>query len=87
VPRESIGNEELCASFNAYVRRENDRNAAEIAAGTVVALEESSPEFVYSVSGIRRRYVWDRRGILDPNRMCPIIPDRGDDVLSVQAEL
>jgi beta-ketodecanoyl-[acyl-carrier-protein] synthase len=87
VPSEVIDNEELCASFNAYVRAENDRRAADIAAGRSEALKESSPEFIYSVSGIRRRHVWDKQGILDPKRMCPNIPDRADDELSVQAEL
>lgn len=86
-PADVIENEELCASFNAYVRHENELRASEIASGKLAALEESSPDFVRSVSGIRRRHVWEKHGILDPRRMVPDIPDRADDVICVQAEL
>ena len=46
----------------------------------------SSPEFIEKVSGIRARHFWDKAGVLDASRMCPVIPDRSDDELSVQAE-
>jgi len=86
-PPDVVSNDELCASFNAWVRDENARLAKEIASGGAVALEESAPAFVEKVSGIRRRHFWDRVGVLDPKRMCPNIPDRPDDMISVQAEL
>jgi beta-ketodecanoyl-[acyl-carrier-protein] synthase len=86
-PDHVVENEELCGSFNTWVRRENERCAAAIANGTATKLEESSPEFVYSVSGIRRRHMVDRSGVLDPAHMVPRIPDRGEEELSVQAEL
>src|SRR5690606_20814248 len=38
-------------------------------------------------SGIQQRHVWDRTGLLDPARMCPNIPDRTDDEMSVQCEM
>lgn len=86
VPPQIIDNDELCAAFNEYVRRENERNAEAIAAGTAEALRESSADFIVQASGIRLRHVHDKDGILDPERMCPYIPDRPDDQISVQAE-
>ena len=85
-PDNVITNEELCVAFNEFVRRENARRAAEIEAGTFEPLKESSPEFIVKASGILRRYVHDKTGLLDPERMCPNVPDRPDDQISVQAE-
>lgn len=81
-----LGNEELCAAFNEFVRRENLKNADAIAAGTKQPLKESTPEWVVKASGIKNRYVEDKTGLLDPERMCPNIPDRPEDQLSIQAE-
>jgi beta-ketodecanoyl-[acyl-carrier-protein] synthase len=86
-PETIVGNDELCAAFNEYVRRENARQADAIAAGTAQPLAESSPEFVLKASGIRERRLVDKTGILDPDRMCPNIPDRPDNELSIQAEM
>jgi beta-ketodecanoyl-[acyl-carrier-protein] synthase len=86
-PEHVLTNEELCVAFNEFVRRENARNAAAIAEGTVQPLKESSPEFIEKASGIKTRYVLDKTGVLDPMRMCPNLPDRPDDQLSLQAEM
>ncbi|MEM9491340.1 MAG: beta-ketoacyl-ACP synthase III, partial [Myxococcota bacterium] len=85
-PEAVVTNEELCAAFNEYVRRENERNAESIAAGQLQPLLESSPEFIVKASGIKQRYVQDRTGLVDPERLVPNIPDRPDDELSYQAE-
>jgi beta-ketodecanoyl-[acyl-carrier-protein] synthase len=85
-PETVLENPELCAAFNEFVRRENGLHADEIAAGTREALRESTPEWVVKASGIVRRYVEDKTGLLDPERMCPNIPDRPEDQLSIQAE-
>ena len=85
-PDAVITNEELCVAFNEFVRRDNARNAEAIAAGQREPLRESSPEFIEKASGIKQRYVHDKTGLLDPDRMCPNVPDRPDDQLSVQAE-
>jgi beta-ketodecanoyl-[acyl-carrier-protein] synthase len=87
VPPATISNDELCQVFNAFVRAENARNAEPIAAGRAETLLESSAEFILKASGIHVRHVVTRDGILDPERMCPNIPDRPDDQLSVQAEM
>jgi 3-oxoacyl-[acyl-carrier-protein] synthase III len=85
-PDNILENDELCVAFNEFVRRENAKHAAEIAAGTRQPLKTSSPEFIIKASGIIRRSVHDKTGLLDPERMCPNIPERPEDQLSVQAE-
>ena len=54
--------------------------------GELEPLKESTPEFIEKASGIRQRYVQDRTGLLDPDRLCPNLPDRPEDQLSYQAE-
>lgn len=78
-PEHVLTNDEICGAFNEYVRRVN-------ATGAQPPLAESSPEFIERASGIKRRYIVDKTGVLDPERMCPNVPERGDDELSVQAE-
>ncbi len=85
-PETILDNAELCAAFNEFVRRDNAKHAEAIAAGQRTALQESTPEFIVKASGIERRYVQDKTGLVDPERMCPNIPDRPEDVLSYQAE-
>ncbi len=87
VAPEVISNDELVVAFNAYARRFNEENAAAIAAGEISAVPESSAEFIEKASGIKRRYVVDKAGVLDPARMRPHIPPRPDDALSLQAEM
>lgn len=86
-PPNAISNEELVASFNAWVRKFNADNASAIAEGRVQAQSESSVEFIVKASGIKSRYVMDKAGILDPDIMCPRIPERPNDQLSVLAEM
>jgi beta-ketodecanoyl-[acyl-carrier-protein] synthase len=86
-PPQSISNDELVASFNEYVRRHNEAHAEAIAAGKVAGLAPSSADFVLKASGIRNRYVMDKASILDPEVMCPRIPERPNDQLSVLAEM
>ncbi|MEY4237405.1 MAG: hypothetical protein RL339_6 [Pseudomonadota bacterium] len=86
-PPETITNDELVASFNAYVERHNARHAAEIAAGTVEALQPSSAEFIEKASGIKSRHVMSKAPTLDPETMGPRWPERSNDELSVMAEI
>ena len=87
VPSEVITNEELVASFNAYVKQENTRHAEAIAAGSHAALTDSSVEFIEKASGIKRRYVLEKTGVLDPQRMRPRFTRRPDGELSLMAEI
>lgn len=86
-PAQSISNDELVASFNAYVDAFNAQNAAEIAAGSCTALQHSSSEFIYKASGINSRYCIDKAGVLDPETMHPVIAPRGNDEPSVMIEM
>ena len=86
-PEEVVTNDELVASFNAYVDNFNAQHAAAIAAGEVTALAHSNTAFIEKASGIKQRFVLNKSGILDPARLAPHIPERGDDELSVQAEM
>ena len=86
-PTESISNEELVASFNAWVDFYNAENSAAIAAGDLEAKTHSSAEFIEKASGIKSRYVINKAGILDPKRMVPEIPERHNDEPSVMCEI
>jgi len=86
-PPDSISNEELVTSFNAWVAADNAAHADAIAAGTRQPLAPSSVEFIEKASGIKARHVLSKDAILDPARMCPAFPKRPDDALSVLAEI
>ncbi len=86
-PPHSISNDELVATFNAYVHQFNQEHEQDIAAGTVTALGESSSEFIVKASGIHSRFVLDKEGILNPDIMHPVFAKRSDDELSIQAQM
>jgi beta-ketodecanoyl-[acyl-carrier-protein] synthase len=86
-PPHALSNEELVETFNTYVERYNAAHGAEIAAGVLEPLAPSSPEFIAKASGIKSRYVVDKSGLVDPEIMRPVIPERGNDQLSVLAEM
>ena len=86
-PAQSISNAELVASFNEYVKRFNEAHTTAISAGEIEALEPSSEPFIEKASGIKSRYVIDKKGILDPERMAPFIPERSDDEPSLQCDM
>jgi beta-ketodecanoyl-[acyl-carrier-protein] synthase len=86
-PPQSLSNAELVETFNAYVQRFNAANAGAIAAGEVAALEASSVEFIEKASGIKSRYVVEKSGLVDPELMRPVIPERPNEELSILAEI
>jgi len=79
-PDTVLNNDELCVAFNEYARRYNEANPDK------EPIKPSSSEFIVKASGIKHRYVQDKTGLLDPERMCPNIPDRPETELSIQAE-
>src|SRR5690606_34528034 len=85
-PENVITNEELVESLNAYVELFNHENADKIAAGEVEARRGSSADFIEKASGVQRRYVSEKSGILDPKRLRPNLRERADDEISLQAE-
>ncbi len=86
-PEQSISNKELVDSFNAYVEKFNQQHAEAITAGEIEPLQGSSVEFIEKASGIKSRYVMDKDGILDVNRMRPYLPERSNDEPSIQCEM
>lgn len=86
-PPHTVTNAELVEAFNAYVEQYNTKHAAAIEAGQCEALSPSSVEFIEKASGIKQRYVMDKSGILDPQRMYPRFTPRADDELSMMAEI
>lgn len=86
-PPETISNEELVASFNAWVDIHNDTHSDQIASGEIEPKTHSSAEFIEKASGIRSRYVINKAGILDPYRMVPDIPERDNTDQSVMCEI
>ena len=86
-PEHVVTNAELVESYNAWAQAENQRHAADIAAGNREALAPSSEAFIEKASGIRQRYTYVKDGILDIGRMRPNLPERGEDELSHQAEM
>ncbi|PHQ16178.1 beta-ketoacyl-ACP synthase III [Marinobacter profundi] len=86
-PPATIDNDELVEAFNAFVELYNNEHAEAIAAGELAPLQPSSSAFIEKASGIKRRHVIDREGILDPQRMCPHIPERSNDEPSVQCDM
>ena len=86
-PKDSVTNEELVDSYNAYVDAFNEDNKAQIEAGEIAAMPYSSAEFIEKASGIKSRYIYQKEGALDIKRMKPKISPRGDDELSHQAEI
>ena len=86
-PEQSISNDELVEAYNAWVDQWNAANAAAIDAGEIEPKAHSSSAFIEKASGIKSRYVMDKEGILDPSRMTPHLPARGNDEISVLAEM
>ncbi|MCH7345912.1 beta-ketoacyl-ACP synthase III [Pelomonas sp. CA6] len=86
-PPHTITNAELVESFNRYVDLQNAQHADAIARGEREPLAHSSVEFIEKASGIKQRYVIEKDGVLDPRRMYPRFQERGDDQLSLMAEI
>lgn len=82
IPEATITNDELVASFNEWIDKENSVRAAR----GEDPLPKSDSDFIVYASGVKNRHVLVREGILDVDRMSPDIPHRDDGELSVMAE-
>ena len=79
-PEQSISNEELVDAYNRWATRWNEQHPDD-------EKPLSSAEFVEKASGIKSRYVLDKAGPLDIDRMRPNLAPRGNDELSIMAEV
>lgn len=82
-PPESISNNELVASYNAWAEQENRARNGHGAE----PLALSSSEFIVKASGIQSRHVVDKQGVLDVATMRPRIRQRGNDEPSLMCEM
>ena len=86
-PEEKVSNNEIVNSYNSFVEKFNQENKLAIENGSIDAMELSSAEFIEKASGIKSRYVIDKEGILDINRMMPRVRNEHPDRLSIHAEV
>ena len=86
-PPEVITNEELVVAFNAFADKENAIHADAIAAGEREPIPHSDVDFIVKASGIERRHVMDKTGVLDPDVMHPLLRERADDEPGIMTEM
>ena len=79
-PEARISNEELVEAYNAWVERWNEAHPDD-------PKDPSSAAFIEKASGIKSRYVLDKAGCLDVDRMRPRLEERPDGALSIMAEV
>ena len=84
---EIVTNDEIVASFNNYVERFNADNIDQINSGTIEALGPSSTEFIEKASGIKTRYLIDKKNCLDIDVMRPVLRQENSENLSILAEM
>ncbi len=85
-PKDVITNDELVHSYNTYVDIFNSKYQKEIESGSKQMMEHSSSEFIEKASGIKTRYVLDKKNILDPDVMMPLTRNEDRKSLSILAE-
>lgn len=86
-PPDGISNDALVESLTVATERWNAAHAGEIARGELTARDLPSSKFIVRASGVGHRYVLDRAGVLDPGRLRPRLRRRGEEELSIQAEM
>jgi beta-ketodecanoyl-[acyl-carrier-protein] synthase len=86
-PPDSVTNAELVESLTRANLRWNEEHKAEIERGDVEERDMPSEKFIERASGIGHRYVLEKTGLLDPERLRPHLPTRSEDEISIQAEI
>lgn len=87
IPESKLTNEELVDCYNKHVDVYNAEHATAIANEEQKAKAYSSAAFIEKASGIKSRYIYQKKGVLDLDRMRPDIPVRDNAELSDQAEM
>lgn len=87
IPPEFITTDEIVGSYNTYATHFNQTFKNEISSEIYKKIEKSCSDFIIKASGIRKRHVVNRAGILNPDILHPILPHRGDDEVSIQCEM
>jgi len=86
-PPDSVTNAELVAALGQANEKWNAEHQAEIERGDLEERDMPSEKFIERASGIGHRYVMDKQGVLDPDRLRPRLRLRSEGELSIQAEI
>lgn len=86
-PPDAVTNAELVESLAAANERWNAAHADAIERGELEVRDMPSEKFIQKASGIGHRYVLDKSGLLDPDRLRPRLATRSEDELGIQAEI
>ena len=86
-PEDRISNAELVASLSQATERWNREHKAEIESGALEVRDLPSERFIVKASGVESRYVIDKQGVLDPERLRPHLETRPEDQPSIQCEI
>ena len=86
-PPDSVTNAELVASLGAANEKWNAEHRSEIERGDLEERDMPSEKFILRASGIGHRFMMDKKGVLDPDRLRPRLSLRSEDELSIQAEI
>ena len=86
-PEAVITNTELVEAFNAYADKQNALHAEAIEAGEREPIEHSNEEFIFKASGIERRHVMDKEGVLNPDIMYPKLRQRDIEEPGIMTEM
>ena len=86
-PPDSVTNAELVASLGKANEKWNAAHREEIERGEREERDMPSEKFILRASGIGHRFMMDKTGVLDPDRLRPRLPLRRQEELSIQAEI
>jgi beta-ketodecanoyl-[acyl-carrier-protein] synthase len=87
VPEDSVSTEEIVQAFNQHIQEKNRNSGLPLGEDFEKRLEHSCPEFIVKASGIKNRRVIDKKGILNPSVMRPMISKRKHGEMSLQCEM
>ncbi|MCE2573707.1 beta-ketoacyl-ACP synthase III [Motilimonas eburnea] len=87
VPPYCMSNQVLVDAYNRYADYFNLENAASIDVGQVAAKKRSDNSYILAHSGITQRYFVTNEGVLDPDVMCPLLPEIDEEHTSLMAEM
>lgn len=86
-PEPVVSNAELVVAQCASAAAWNADHKDAIESGDAVERDPSTERFIVKASGIQSRYVVEKTGVLDPERLRPHLPIRSEGELSIQAEV
>lgn len=74
-PPHAVSNDEIVDSYNEFAEKYNTEHADAIEAGDIEAKALSSSAFIEKASGVKNRYMMNKSGTIDVNRMHPTLSE------------